>query len=184
MVTNNFSPTHQAGEPQPSAFHSITSPHCPVFLLHTNKPITATATDINWTPFLKTLPQPFFFLSFFFALLYSAPISPPTRQTMHTRTRTHTRVPAHAYSWLYSVSRPSQTPCSLVQPGFICVYIPLIYYHVKCRLKITSVFWCIFFFLRLLFLRQPAPNLPLPLPPLGRLPDFSSDSALCSSRRY
>lgn len=72
LVTNNFSLTHEAGESQPPVFHSVTFPAAPSPPLCTNKPIMA--TDINWTPFLKMLPQPFFP-----ALPYLAPITLLTR---------------------------------------------------------------------------------------------------------
>lgn len=125
------------GNRSPQCFTPSRPPTAPIFLLYTNKPITA--TDINWTPFLKMLLQPFFF----FALPYSAPISLPTRQTVytHTRAHSHTCVCLCIHLAVLSVSQPSQSSCSFIQSGFICLYIPLIYYHVKYRLKITSVFF-------------------------------------------
>lgn len=66
---------------QPSVFHSITSPTAPFSLLYTNKPIIA--TDINWTPFRKMLPQPFFHPS-----LLQLPAHWESRYT-HTHTQAH-----------------------------------------------------------------------------------------------
>lgn len=124
LVPNNFSPTHQAGESRPPVFHSITLPTAPFSLLCTNKPITA--TDINWTPFLKMLPQPFFFLS---ALLYPAPVGLPTRCAaclhMYIPTHLYTQVCAFAHCSVCSMHSLHQIFCPLAQLGFSHQYVSL-----------------------------------------------------------
>lgn len=87
------------GNRSPQCFTPSRPPTAPIFLLYTNKPITA--TDINWTPFLKMLLQPFFFLPFLTQLQSACP---PGRQCTHTHAHTHTRVCAYAFTWLCSLS--------------------------------------------------------------------------------
>ena len=97
-MTNNFSPTHQARESRPSVFHSITPPappSAPFFLLYTNKPITA--MDINWTPFLKMLPQPFFCPS-----LLSCNQPAHHVNYMHTHAHTYTQACMHMRNLCHS----------------------------------------------------------------------------------
>lgn len=120
LVTNNFSPTHQARESQPPVLHPITFPTAPFPLLCTNKPIMA--TDINWIPFRKMLPQPFFS-----ALPSLVLVSLPTRHTVPTHVLTHTgtQMYAHAHCGVYSVCSLRRFFCPLAQLGFSHLYIPL-----------------------------------------------------------
>lgn len=100
-MTNNFSPTHQARESRPSVLHSITPPpHPPAcfFLLYTNKPITA--MDINWTPFLKMLPQPFFCPS-----LLSSHQPAHHVNYMHTQAHAYTQACMHMHDLCHSLRK-------------------------------------------------------------------------------
>lgn len=98
------------GNSRPRCFTHRVPPTAAIFLFYTNKPITA--TDINWTPFLKVLLQPFFF--FFLPVLTELHSAfPPGR--LCTYTWSHICIPLG----ILSVSQLSQTFCTLVQPGFI-----------------------------------------------------------------
>lgn len=100
-------------------FHSATPPIAPFPLLYTNKPITA--TDINWTLFLKMLPQPFFGPSL---LSFNQPAHQMdyihTQMCTHTHAPTHTSTHVHAYADLGVLFVSS----SSVQPGFSCLHSP------------------------------------------------------------
>lgn len=82
------------GNSRPRCFTHHVPPTAAIFLFYTNKPITA--TDINWTPFLKVLLQPFFF---FFCLFLLSSIQ-PSHQVDYVHTHGHTYV----YPWVYSLS--------------------------------------------------------------------------------
>lgn len=139
MVANNFSPTHQARESQPSVFDSITSPTARIFLLYTNKPITA--TDINWIPFLKLLPQPLFFCP---SLLNS---NQPAHQVdfLHSQAHIHTCTRVCICTHLGIRCLTPFATFLFFGPAWFCLSIPFISYHVEYKLRITLTCFCFFF---------------------------------------
>lgn len=91
------------GNSRPRYFTHHVPPTAAIFLFYTNKPITA--TDINWTPFLKVLLQPFFFP---FCLFLLSSIQ-PSHGGLCTYTWVHICIPLG----ILSVSQLSQTFCTL-----------------------------------------------------------------------